>query len=155
MVTQAFKNEVYAEQTGQAFLTLLSVDHPDLSEPLRFTSDGVATVSQSDVYTPLAFQAQMPDRAAGRQPQARLRLDNVNSQLVAALRGLQEFPTVDIYIVRASALDVREVEYTGLEVVGMDVSASAIELTLAQQDLAAVPFPARNFDGSWRGIWDT
>ena len=72
MVTQAFKNEAYAEGTGQAYLTLLTVDHPDLAAPFRFTSDGAQTVSGGEVYTPLAFQAVLPDRVQGRAPQATL-----------------------------------------------------------------------------------
>lgn len=155
MVTQAFRDEAYSEGTGQAYLILVTVDHADLAAPLRFTSDGVATTSNGEIFTPLAFRAVLPDRTQGRAPQATLRLDNVNKTLLEALRGLQTAPTVDLQVVRASDPDTVEDEYLGMTVTGTDDDPAFIDLTLALENLAEARFPPRVFDRSWEAVWES
>lgn len=155
MVTQALRDEVYSEGTGEAYLKLLTLRKRDGTVLFRFTSDHVITSSGGEVFTPLAFQAVTPDRADGRQPQGRIRLDNVNQATIATLRGLQDFPTIDMALVRASDPDTIEQQFLNLEMTALDVDATTIVGTVRQHDLDHEPFPARNFDASWRGVWDT
>lgn len=153
MTTQDFKDEAYSEGTSQAYITLLTIDHPDLNVPLRYTDDHVPTISNSHFYSPRAFQAGRPDKVQGQVPQATLRIDNTNSDLVALLRGLEDAFTVKIAMVRASDLDTEEEAYSGLIAAGFDESAAFIDITLTLEDLDSAVFPPRKFDRSWEAVW--
>lgn len=153
MTTQAFKDEVYSEGTGQAYLMLLTINHAELAEPLRFTSDGVATLSNSNVYSPAIFSAVLPDNAQGREPQAAIRIGNVNRVVIETLRGLQSSPTIDMAVIRASDPDTIEEEYTGMTIAGFNYDVAFIDLTLVVERLSEEPFPPRVFDLSWEGVF--
>lgn len=155
MTTDEFRAEAYAEQSGEAYLTLLTVKERDGTPLFRFTSDMVPTFSNGDLYTPLAFKAVTPDRVEGRQPQGRIQLDNVNQATIAAIRSLQEFPLVDMALVRASDPDTKEAEFANLEMGDLSADTASLLFTVQQHDLDREPFPPRVFDISWRGVWDT
>ena len=46
-LTAALKQAIYSSSTEEAFLVLLEITHASLSEPVRVTSDAVATTHDS------------------------------------------------------------------------------------------------------------
>jgi hypothetical protein len=145
--------EVSAQECATPWLVLLTLSHPDLDEPLRFTSDGVATVCGGETYQPMPFEVTLPDDVEGRAPQASLRIDNTSLEIVALLRGLTSPPALAIRIVRASDPDVIEREWLGLEWRSSRYDMGAITGTLGVDDLAREEFPFVTFDGRFRGLW--
>src|SRR5512132_1584543 len=66
--------ELSAQETGTAWLVLLTLTHPELDRPIRVTSDGVETLSQGNLFSPFPFEVTLPDDVEGRTPQAELRI---------------------------------------------------------------------------------
>ena len=107
--------ELAAQDCATAWLVLLEISHPQLSTPLRLTSDGVATISNGASYEPFPFEVTLPDDAEGRAPRAQIRIDNTSQEIIAALRGLVDPLAVTLQIVRAGDPDVIERQWAGLE----------------------------------------
>ena len=101
-ISNAGLGELAAQETGTAWLVLLTLDHPDLDRPIRVTSDGVATTSNGEVFESFPFEVTLPDDVEGRAPQAHLRIDNTSQEIIALLRGLVTPPSLTIKIVRSA-----------------------------------------------------
>lgn len=145
--------ELSAQETGTAWLVLLTISHPDMPVPLRMTSDHVPTTSGGQVYTPYPFEVSPPDDVEGRAPMATLRVDNTSQQVIAVLRGLEKPPSVTIQIVRASDPNVVEVIYDGLELRGENYDIGAITGKLTVDDWATEEFPYVTFDKRFIGLF--
>lgn len=152
-ISAAGLGELAAQETGTAWLVLLTLDHPDLDRPIRVTSDGVATTSNGEVFEAFPFEVTLPDDVEGRAPQARLRIDNTSQEIIALLRGLVTPPSLAIRIVRSTNPDVIEREWAGLEWRASSWDIGAITGTLAVDDLATEEFPYVTFDGRFKGLW--
>ena len=139
--------------SAAAWLVLVTIDHADLPAPFRLTSDGVDTTSQGYMFSALPFEVVLPDDAEARAPRAQLRIDNTSLEVIAALRGLVDPLGVTLQIVRASAPDVIEREWTGLEWRASTYDVGFISGTLGVDDMAAEEFPYQTFDGRFSGLW--
>ena len=86
--------ELSAQETGTAWLVLLTLDPSRTRSPIRVTSDGVETISNGNVFSPFPFEVTLPDDVEGRTPQAQLRIDNTSQEMIALLRGLTSPPVL-------------------------------------------------------------
>lgn len=145
--------ELAAPETATAWLVLLTIAHAGLDQPIRLTSDGVATVSNGQVFEPCPFEATLPDDVEGRAPQAQLTIDNTSQTLIALLRGLTSPPALTLQIVRATDADTIEREWSGLEWRASTYDVGVITGQLGVEDLATEEFPYLTFDGRFRGLW--
>lgn len=145
--------EVSQQETSTAWIILITVNPPSKDEPIRVTSDSVPTISQGNLFDPFPFMVTLPDDVEGRSPQAQLRIDNTDQQIISRLRGLPSPAMVTIQIVRASNPDVIEREWTDIQWISSDYDAGMITGSLSVDDLATEEFPYITFDGRFRGLW--
>ena len=146
-VSDVFKADVFAQETEEAFLILLSIIHPDMVT-LNVTSDGVDTVSNGVTYTPYPFRLTLPRSDPQQQPRAKIEIDNVDRVIVLAIRLLTSEPEIQIKIVRASAPDTVEVEFTGFKLRNTFYDALVVTGDLTVEDFLTEPYPAGIFDPS-------
>lgn len=106
-VSTPMRAAAFAQETGEAPLVLLTIDHPDLAAPIRVTSDAVDTVSRSETYVAFPFRVALPDDTE-EAARAQLEIDNVDRQIVQALRSIASPPTVRLEVVLASTPDLVE-----------------------------------------------
>ena len=100
----------------------------------------------------LPFEVVLPDDADARAPRAQLRIDNTSLEVIVALRGLVDPLGVTLQILRASAPDVIEREWTGLD--GRPRPRRRLHLGDARRrrhGCRGVPF--ETFDGRFAGLW--
>jgi Domain of unknown function (DUF1833) len=147
------ERELAAQECGTAWLVLLTITHADLPSPLRFTSDSVETVSNGVTFQPFWFDIVLPDDVEGRTPRAQLRIDNTSQEVVALLRGLTTPPAITLQVVRATAPDVVEREWAGLEWRSSAFDVGFITGTLTIDDLATEEFPYETYDGRFKALW--
>ena len=152
-LTAAGIAELSAQETGTAWLVLLTIDHPDLDEPIRITSDAMATASQGFIFEPFPFEITLPDDVEGRTPQASLQIDNTSQEIIALLRGMTTPASLTIQIVRSADPNVVEREWAGIEWRSSQYDVAAITGTLTIDELAAEEFPYITFDGRFKGLW--
>src|SRR5690606_26781497 len=113
------RQALYAPQTEDAFLVLLTLDHENLSAPVRVSSDAVDTESRGEVFVAFPFSLSLPDDEDGRSPRARLVIDNVDRQVVQAVRALSSAPTLLIEVVRAADPDTVEARFADFRLVNV------------------------------------
>ncbi len=143
-----------ASGTGEVFFILLTLSHPQLPEPIRVTSDAVATVSREQVFSPFPFDLTLPDDAEGAAPAARLSIDNIDRRVVMAVRLLQSAAYVLIEIVRAAAPDVIEAKFEDFRLTDISYDSQVVAGNLTLEDFVSEPFPAAIFSpGLFPGLF--
>ncbi|MDI1228367.1 MAG: DUF1833 family protein [bacterium] len=148
------RTALYASGTGEVFLILLTLSHPQLAEPIRVTSDAVATVSREQVFSPFPFDLTLPDDAEGAAPAARLSIDNIDRRVVMAVRSLQSAAYVLIEIVRAAAPDVIEAKFEDFRLTDISYDSQVVAGNLTLEDFVSEPFPAAIFSpGLFPGLF--
>lgn len=153
-VSLAARAALNAQETGDAFLVLLTLSHPQLAEPLRVTSDAVATVSRGHDFIPFPFELSLPDDAHNASPEARLAIDNIDRQVVRAVRQLNSAPYVLIEVVRAAEPDAVEAQFHDFRLTDVSYDSRVVEGNLSVEDFTAEPFPAFLFSpGAFPGLF--
>lgn len=146
MRTLSILDVIYAQTTDAALLNLLTIDHDDLSVPVRVTDNRANVTSRGDVYTALGFTIALPAETEGELPQVRLTIDNVSQALVTEIRTLGSPLTVTVEVVVASDPDTVEVGPYQFTLRAVDYDQFVIEGTLGfEEDFLTEPFPARRF----------
>jgi hypothetical protein len=120
MPTSAFGVAARAERTGEVLLTLLTLSHPSLAQPIRVTSDAVQTVSRGQSFVPYKFAATWAPSSETAPPVARLAISNIDRVLVESLRALPLEPALDVLAVQRSqdGLELRAADYDVMRVTG-------------------------------------
>ena len=153
-ITFAARAALNAPETGEAFLILLTISHAQLPLPIRVTSDAVATASRGESFVPFPFELSLPDDNDGRSPEARLVIDNIDRQIVRAVRLLPSAPLVLIEIVRAAEPDTVEARFEDFRLTDVSYDSQAVEGNLTVEDFTAEPFPAFLFSpGLFPGLF--
>ena len=135
----------YGSETEDVFVILLTLAHADLAEPMRVCSDSQDTVSRGHIFVAYPFDLTLPDDDEGRGPRARLVIDNVDRQIVAALRALSSSPVLTMEIVRAAEPDVVEAVFHDLRLRNVRYDSQVVEADLTIEDFTAEPYPAGSF----------
>ncbi|MFQ5776363.1 MAG: DUF1833 family protein [Kiloniellaceae bacterium] len=139
------RQALFAQETGEAFIILLTIDHPNLAAPIRVAGDGLDVISRGDTFVAMPFDLSLPEQTEDRPPRARLAIDNVSRDIVKAVRSISSPATVLIEIVLAS--DPNTVEASLPDFILRDVryDALVVEGDLDLEDFAAEPYPAAIF----------
>lgn len=144
-LSSAAQAAITAAQTGEAFLVLLALSHPQLAAPIRVTSDAVATVSGGDTFSPFPFTVQLPAERGDRLAGATLVIDNVDRSVVTALRSIGSGPTVTLKVVLASSPNTVEAGPFVYTLKNAKYDALTVEGELAFEDILNEAFPGASF----------
>lgn len=144
-VSLSLREAVNAPETGEVFLVLLTIDHPDLGAPIRVTSDAVDTVSRGETFVAFPFELTLPEDGEDRPPRARLRIDNVDRRIVQAVREIASAPTVLMEVVRAADPDTVEAAFPEFRLRDVSYDALVVEGELSLESFLAEPYPAGIF----------
>ncbi|MEZ0226531.1 MAG: DUF1833 family protein [Alphaproteobacteria bacterium] len=143
-----------AAETEDAFLILLTLSHADMAEPLRVVNGGAEIVSRGNAYAAYPFELSLPDDDAGQSPEARLVIDNIDRQIVRAVRSLSSAPQVLIEIVRAAEPDVVEAKFEDFRLTNVSYDSHLVQGNLTIEDFTSEPFPAGTFTpGHFPGLF--
>ena len=121
----------YAGATGEVFLTLLTIDHPDLAQPIRVVNDMRDIVSRTNTYQAFPFAIAIPTEITARVATATLTISAIDQQIMNAIRSISTPPTVVAETILASAPDQVERGPYVMPVSGVDsTNPNQIVLTL-------------------------
>lgn len=149
----AFREAVYQPDTGEVFVLLLTINHENLgSDAIRlstdnkdiFTIDGIevrGTYSQGQQFLFLPMDIILPDDSDETISSAKISIDNVDREILIAIRGMDSAPTVTMQVVLASAPDVIEAQFNGFELKDVTADALVISGTLSLGNFLSEPFP--------------
>ena len=151
------KQAIYAQETSEVFILLVTINHSSFTTPIRLASDsfellpsaGVrGVVSRGDEYIYLPFTINLPIQDDTGIARASISVDNISREIVAAVRSASSSLSITIEIVLASDVDTPEVTVAdfALERVTYDAFTVSGEITVEYFDLE--PFPSRRFTPS-------
>ncbi len=140
-VSDTFKTEVFKQETSECFILLVTIDHADLAAPIRASSDGVDTVSRGNTFVSFPFELTLPSSSDEEPPQAKLVIDNVDRQIVQAIRSISSPPSVLMEIVLASDVDTVEIDCPDFELINVDYDSLTVQGVLTQERFLSEPYP--------------
>lgn len=134
-----------AQETGEVALTLVTIEHPTFTQPIRVVDDKHELTSRGDAFVGFPFRIDLPSDTDEELPRVTLEIDNVDREAVKAMRSANSPPAVKVEVVLASTPDVVEVGPFDLTMRGAGYDALVVSAVLSLEDLLNEPFPARSF----------
>lgn len=147
-LTTTTRQAFYSQETGEAFLILLTFEESSLPEPIRVVNNPTDIVSGGDIYQAFPFEITLPDEGEDRAPTARLRIDNVDRSIVQAVRNAVDPIIVTMEIIRADDPDTIEVSFPDFELREVTYDALIVEGRLLLKSLRRRQYPADTFSPS-------
>lgn len=146
-----------SQESREAWIALMTIDHPNFTVPARFANDCLLTlpiageygvVSREMEFVYLPFNITLPSQDPNSTARAQISIDNVDRRIVQAVRSADSAVSVMIEIITAS--DPDHVEVTNpdfrLERVKYDSLTVSGEISIEYFDLE--PFPNSSFTPS-------
>jgi len=148
-LSAATRRAIYAQQTGEALLTLLTLNHPSLPAPIRVVNDGRDLVSRGATFQRCPFEIDMPEETDGVPAPVKFRIANAHREIVLAVRKLSgPAMTATMEVVPASAPDQVEMGPIEFTLRGASYTAEFVEADLVFEDILNEPYPADTFTPS-------
>jgi hypothetical protein len=146
MPSSRFIAALNAQETEDQPVMLVTLTHADFTAPLRFCTGGADVTSRLNLFKARAMQITPPGEGEDAPANAKLVLDNIEQDAIAALRGVGAGrPDCLIEMVLADFPDDVEVSYSGLEVIAARPQGPAIEADLIPRDDSEEQFPLQSF----------
>lgn len=154
MVSSDVKEALYKQETGEQFVTLVTITHEQLAAPIRVCDDTVDLISRGETYVALAFRITFGRESEDTIPKARLTIDNVDRRITEAVRAITSPPTVTVEIVRHADPDTVEMSLENYRVVQVDYNAMEVSAEISLENFLLEPYPSAVFDpGRFPGVF--
>lgn len=150
-----FRNALFAQESGEVPIFLLTITHPQLAEPILLTTDPTerittdplvyGTVSRGNTYLFAGVDITLPDEQDKSPPTSKLTVENVTRSLIPLARSISTPAQVKIEAVLASDPDTVETTFAEFDMTNLAYDASALNFDLTIDSLATEPFPAGSF----------
>jgi len=140
------RQAINAQQTAEVFLLILTIDHADLTTPIRVVNNTENIDSRGDTYIAFPFQVNLPADRDDQISQVNLSIDNVDRQIVEAVRSLYSPADVALEVVLASSPDTLEAGPFDFKLKSANYNALTVEASLGYEDILNEPFPGDSFN---------
>lgn len=142
-----------AQETGEVWLVLLTISHPDLPTPIRVVNNNEDITSRGNLFQAFPFQIILPSEDPDTPPRAAIRIDNVDRSIIAVLRSISSAPSVTIEIILASQPNTVEIAYTSLALRNVRYDPAVIEGELFFEPLFDQPITASMTPSRFPGMF--
>lgn len=107
--------EAHRLSSGELWLALLSIEHPDMPTPLRLANPSRTVFASNGLdYQPSRFDLILSSEAFDQPIKASITIEAVDGVLLSSLQALDPSPTVDIRVVAESEPDIVHVRQSEL-----------------------------------------
>lgn len=141
-ISAAGRAALYAAQTDDIWLQLLTIEHSSLGTPIRLAANTEAVTSRSDTYLAFPFAIALP---ATGQESVELIVDNVSRELIDEVRSIDTPLTITLEVVRAADPDTVEAGPFEFQSRAVEYDVQRMRFTLAYEPLLNEPFPAYSY----------
>lgn len=136
-VSDNFRAAINAQETGEEFIFLATITHPDLPAPLRINDSVRNIISRGENYLAHFLTAAVIDQDPDRSPQAEFTVSNIDRTMVVALRSTAIPPIITLELIRASEPDLVEMNMENLELKNINYDEMVIRGDLIPRRLKA------------------
>ena len=145
MVSSELRTATFAQETDEGLLVLLTIDHEDISPPIRVVNNTENVISRLVTFIGFPFDLALPSSDERAPPVARLTIDNVSREIAQSIRLISTPPSVLIEVVRLTDPEVVEITYPGFKLRNVRWDALTVSGDLVVEDVAQEPYPADTF----------
>lgn len=139
------KSAIFAQETGEVFLLMLTISHATLTAPIRVVNNTENITSNGNLFTAFPFMLTLPDEREDQPPRMHITIDNVDRQIVQAVRNMTSPPTIQLDVILASQPDTLEASFPGFTLRQANYDVLTVEGDLTLEDVVLEPFPALSF----------
>lgn len=154
MVSQNFRREAFARETGEVLIALITITADNLTQPIYVASDayemlpvagvyGVVSRGQEYIYLPFSMETPRDDSTG--LVNAKIQITNVSRDIIAAVRTAQRGIRMKFEMVISSDVDYVEDSFDGLELVDVSYNALMIEGNLNVDYFSREPFQSASY----------
>lgn len=144
-LSSTLKAAANAQQTAEAIVTLITIDHADLGSPIRYCDADADVTSGARVFTAAAFRIILPADSDGAPPRVTLEVDAVDRAIIDTALSLSSPPTLDVEYVLASAPSTIEIGPITYLIDDVAYDSTSLKATLAFEPVLNEPIPADRF----------
>jgi hypothetical protein len=154
-----FRKALFAQESGEIPIFLLTITHPILTTPILLSTDATArlstdpltygTISRSTTFLYAGIDITIPDEQDKTPPASKLTIQNVTRDLIPLARSVSTPPSVKIEAVLASALDSVEMTWPALDMSNLTYDANQLVFDLTMDALVTEPFPSGTFSPAY------
>ena len=137
IVSAAALQAMLAQQSGQVFLTCLSIQPPSGTTafaPIYLVDDLNPLVRTDATYQPFPFKLHLPDDDDSKIPQVTITIDNIDRSITEAIRTVPGLPIVEFFVVLASSPNTIEVGPFNFSLLSANYNALTITGTLGYEE---------------------
>ena len=156
------RNAFDAATTDEVEVALIMIEHPDLDEPVRLSTDPSERISTDPLMygtrtswmgsnpatEPFLFiiaSAELPSDLEDAPAAASIIIENVDSDIAGLLRSFADRPIVRMAVVLASSPDLIEVEFRGMVMTGSSGNAGEITIEISRAPIEEESVPMDRF----------
>ena len=140
-LSTVLQRAIYAQDTKEVVLMLLTIAHANLVTPIRVVNNLEAITSQGYTWAAFPFDVSLPIESDDQIPVMTLRIDNVDRQIVTAVRNLQGPPDITLDIVVASQPDIVEATFVGFKLKNVSYDNLVVEGEMRLEEILSEPYP--------------
>ena len=150
MTTSTYRIESFKQFSDDGLIVLITIDHKDLTEPVRLAWYPEQVISRGNTYSPFPFTSIELPKAGERNPRVRLVTGGPALDLVPYIRDLDDPLDVTIELVRINDPDTVEesfdnlvsTQFTITDVISMDLRpADDLERSFPKDSIDPANFP--------------
>lgn len=153
-VSDEFKKAVYAQESSEVFIALLTFTSPELPEPIYVASDpyqdlpiggvkGVVSNGQEFVFLP--FDITLPRDDKTGTVSAQLKIENSDRQIIGTIRSIKKAVTVKIQCVLIRDVNLIELQFDNFQLTNVTYDSMYITGDLSLDYWGLEPFPSGRF----------
>ncbi|PZR89680.1 MAG: hypothetical protein DI537_20540 [Stutzerimonas stutzeri] len=148
-----------AEGTGEIYVALFYITHPDLAEPIRLSTDNTERLSveplmygtrstwlgSNPTTEPFLFivaSTLLPSDVEDAPPSGNIIIENLDSRIAGLLRSFSDLATIHMAVVLADSPNLIEGEWRDLNIISADIDASEIAVSFSREDINDEYFPS-------------
>ena len=144
-ISTAARTAMFAQETGEVFLAVLKIDHPDFTVPIRVVHNTQNVTYAGAEWIAYPFDLVLPDATRTGRSSPICRSTTSGREIAAAVRAAVEPPTVTVALIRASDPDPAEVLWPEFTLRNVSWDAAALTGDLVLLNISNEPYPAHQF----------
>lgn len=153
LTSTTFRAAANAQETSEAFLVLLDIAQAAIGT-FRIVNNYANVTHGGQVYTAFPFEITLPEDTDERMPTVSLAIDNVDQQLVQAVRSMTGPATVTVRVVLASNPDSIEAGPYTMTLRDTSYNIQLVTGRLDVEDMINEPYPGDIFNpGRFPGMF--
>lgn len=143
-LTNALKAELFKQQSGDPFLTLITLTHPTFT--VRLVNNTEDIVSNGFTFTAFPVRIRLPLDDGESARDLAIDFDNASRQLIQNFRGVTDTVGVKIEMILASMPDVVQLSFEDLTLRSLVYTATKVSAKIVMDNFLGIEMTSERYN---------